>query len=69
MAGNSWIKPRYLSKRNSESADKISQLIQVVHTLGDEGTRNRELRSLIKAMEETGLYRGEIITYEGECEL
>jgi uncharacterized protein len=44
-------------------------LIQVVHTLGDEGTRNRELRSLIKALEETGLERGEIITYEDEEEL
>jgi len=48
---------------------KITQLIQVVHTLGDEGTRNRELRSLIKALEETGLERGEIITYEDEEEL
>ena len=48
---------------------KISKLIQVVHTLGDEGTRNRELRSLIKALEETGLESGEIITYEDEEEL
>lgn len=48
---------------------KIRQLIQVVHTLGDAGTRNRELRSLIKALEETGLERGEIITYEEEEEL
>jgi predicted AAA+ superfamily ATPase len=51
------------------SGGKITQLIQVVHTLGDEGTRNREVRSLIKALEETGLERGEIITYEDEEEL
>jgi predicted AAA+ superfamily ATPase len=51
------------------SAGKITQLIQVVHTLGDEGTRNRELRSLLKALEETGLEQGEIITYEEEEEL
>lgn len=47
----------------------VTQLIQVVHTLGDEGTRNRELRSLVKALDETGLVRGEIITYEEEEEL
>lgn len=33
-----------------------------MNSLGDEGTCNRELRSLIKAREETGLERGEIIT-------
>jgi uncharacterized protein len=48
---------------------KIKQLIQVVHTLGDEGTRNRELRSLVRALDETGLECGEIITYEEEEEL
>ena len=45
---------------------KITHLIQIVHKLRDEGTRNRELRSLLKALEETGLERGDIITYEDE---
>lgn len=48
---------------------KITQLIQVVQTMGDEGTRHRELRSMIKALNETGLERGEIITYEEEEDL
>jgi predicted AAA+ superfamily ATPase len=48
---------------------KITQLIQVVHDLGDDRTRNRELRSLVKALEETGLERGEIVTYEEEDEI
>lgn len=48
---------------------RITQLIQAVHSLGDEGTRNCELRALIKALEKTGLERGEIITHEGEEEL
>lgn len=47
---------------------KITRLIQVVHTLGDEGTRNRELRSLVKALEETGLAQGEIISHDDEEE-
>jgi predicted AAA+ superfamily ATPase len=48
---------------------KITQLVQVVHDLGDDKTRNRELRSLIKALEETKLERGEIVTYEEEDEI
>ena len=47
---------------------KITQLIQVVHTLGGEGTRNRELRSLVKALDETGLECGVVVTYEEEEE-
>ena len=47
---------------------KITQLIQVVHTICDDRTRNRELRALVKALEETGLEQGEIISYEDEDE-
>lgn len=48
---------------------KITRLIQVVQDLGDDKTRNREMRSLLKAMDETGLERGEIVTYEEDGEL
>lgn len=48
---------------------KVTQLIQVVQDLGDEKTRNREMRSLLKAMDETGLDHGEIVTYEEDDEL
>lgn len=48
------------------TAGKVTQLTQVEHTLGDEGPRNRELRSLVRALEETGLEHGEIVTYEEE---
>lgn len=45
---------------------KVNRLIQVAQTLGDDKTRERELRALVKAMDETGLKQGEIITYEEE---
>lgn len=48
---------------------KITNLIQVVLDLGDDGTRNRELRALVKALDETGLKSGEIVTYEEEGDL
>lgn len=48
---------------------KVTQLIQVVQDLGDEKTRNREMRSLLKAMAETGLDHAEIVTYEEDDEL
>lgn len=48
---------------------RITNLIQVVQTLGDDKTRNRELRALSKALEETGLERGDIVTYEEEGEI
>lgn len=48
---------------------RVTQLIQVVQSLGDEKTRNREMRSLLKAMDETGLDHGEIVTYEEDDEL
>ena len=46
----------------------ITHLLQVVQDLGDDKTRNRELRSLVKALDETGLEHGEIVTYEEEDE-
>ena len=45
---------------------KVTRLIQVVQELGDEKTKNREMRALIKAMDETGLQQGDIVTYEEE---
>jgi len=45
---------------------KISELIQVVHTISNEKTRERELRAIIRAMDETGLKKGLIVTYEDE---
>jgi hypothetical protein len=51
------------------SKGKITNLIQVVLDLGDDKTRNRELRALVKALDETGLKSGEIVTYEEEGEL
>jgi hypothetical protein len=47
----------------------ITHLLQVVQDLGDDKTRNREMRSLLKALDETGLKQGEIVTYEEEDEL
>jgi hypothetical protein len=48
---------------------KITQLIQVTYDMGEDRTRNRELRALVKALEETGLAAGVIITYEQEDEI
>lgn len=45
---------------------KVTRLLQVVQELGDEKTRNREFRALLKAMDETGLHEAEIVTYEEE---
>lgn len=47
----------------------IIQLIQVAKEISSEKTRNRELRALLKAMDETGLDRGVIVTYEDEEEI
>lgn len=46
----------------------ITHLLQVVQDLGDDKTRNRELRSLVKALDETRLEHAEIVTYEEEDE-
>jgi predicted AAA+ superfamily ATPase len=48
---------------------KITRLFQVALDLGDDKTRNREVRSLLKALDEAGLERGDIVTYEEEGEL
>ncbi len=48
------------------SKGKITNLVQVALDLGDDKTRNRELRALVKALDETGLKSGEIVTYEEE---
>ena len=53
----------------SFSGGKITQLTQVVHYLGDEKTRHREVRSLVRALEETGLEQGVMVTHEEEEEL
>uniref|UniRef100_A0A831U467 ATP-binding protein n=1 Tax=Geobacter metallireducens TaxID=28232 RepID=A0A831U467_GEOME len=51
------------------SGDSITRLVQVALQLGDDKTRHREFRALIRALEETGLDSGEIVTYEEEDEL
>jgi uncharacterized protein len=48
---------------------KITHLIQVTYDMGEDRTRNRELRALVKALEETGLAEGVIVTYEQEDEI
>ena len=48
---------------------RITHLVQVAQDLSDDKTRNRETRSLLKAMDETGLEYGEIVTYEEDGEL
>ncbi|MFZ4858855.1 MAG: hypothetical protein ACOYL3_20935 [Desulfuromonadaceae bacterium] len=48
---------------------KITNLIQVVLDPGDDKTRNREIRALVKALDETGLKSGATVTYEEEGEL
>lgn len=48
------------------SGGKVTRLIQVVQDLGEEKTKSREMRALVKAMDETGLQHGEIVTYEEE---
>lgn len=48
---------------------KVTDLIQVALELRDEKTKNRELRALFSAMDETGLKNGTIVTYEDEEEV
>ena len=47
----------------------ITDLIQVSRDLRDEKTKNREVRALIKAMDETGVENGLIVTQEEEGEI
>ena len=48
---------------------KVTDLIQVAKELRDEKTKSRELKALFKAMDETGLKNGTIVTYEDEGEV
>jgi hypothetical protein len=48
---------------------KVTDLIQVAKELRDEKTKSRELRALFRAMDETGLKNGTIVTYEEEEEI
>ena len=48
---------------------EVTDLIQVAKELRDEKTKSRELRALFKAMDETGLTSGTIITCEEEEEI
>lgn len=48
---------------------KITELIQVAKEIKSEDTKNRELKAAIKAMDETGLNKAIIVTYEDEGEV
>jgi len=48
---------------------KATDLVQVAKELRDEKTKSRELRALFRAMDETGLTNGTIVTYEDEEEI
>ena len=49
--------------------NRLTELIQVTRDMKVEKTRGRELKALLKAMDETGLASGTIITYEDEEEI
>ena len=66
----------YYKTKNSLEVDficregrKVTDLIQVAKELSDEKTKSRELKALFKAMDETGLKHGTIVTYEDEEEI
>ena len=48
---------------------RITRLVQAAYTLDDHQTRDREVRVLAKALTETGLQTGDIITHEEEGRL
>ncbi len=48
---------------------KVTRLVQAAYDLGGQQTRNREVRALVKALNETGLKTGDIITHEQEDKL
>ena len=63
----------YYKTKNNNSIDfvikrgnKINGIIQVCFDIGNEKTREREIKSLNQAMNEVGLNEGLIITYENE---
>jgi len=47
---------------------KVEQVIQVCWEITESGTKNREIRALLKAMDEFGLKRGLVITEDFESE-
>lgn len=49
--------------------NNLSEIIQVAQDMKNEKTRTRELKALLKAMDETGLKTGTIVTYEDEDEI
>src|SRR3990172_9915086 len=48
---------------------KIHFLVQATKELGEDRARDREIRALTKAMEETNVKTGFIVTYEEEGEI
>ncbi len=48
---------------------RLTELIQVARDLRGENARNRELKALFRALEESGLETGTIVTYEDEDEI
>lgn len=48
------------------SGGAVTDLIQVAHTMNADKTRNREVKALLKALQETGLTTGTIVTGEEE---
>jgi predicted AAA+ superfamily ATPase len=60
-----WANPNglevdFVVKRGTE----ITDLIQVCESLSDTRTKQREIRALLKAMDEFGLNSGTILTYD-----
>lgn len=49
--------------------NKLKELIQVAQDMRSEKSRARELKALLKAMDETGLASGTVVTYEDEEEI
>lgn len=52
-----------------QEGNRLTELIQVARDMKDEKTRARELKALLKAMEETRITSGTIITHEDEDEI
>jgi len=48
---------------------KTTGLIQVTKEIGEDRVKNREVRALQRAMEETNIKNGLIVTYEDEGEI
>lgn len=52
-----------------QEGNQLTELIQVTRDMKAEKTRTRELKALLKAMDETRIPSGTIITYEDEEEI